>query len=285
MWSNLYFQHHNSSLQCHMIFRNHNNMLIYCSRNISDYYQCRKQLCCTISLWKLFIFQNSLINRHFKRVACVWNRNLSLHYKCLLSLLINLMCPYWIKWILISLKSNKCSVINWTLGHIKTLFVVWYLFCSRIHALNLKMKAESSRSRGRILKSWSSTSVNCRAPQRDSPQRTASSGSGTLTSTTRWSSSLLFLRHLVLTWDEHGKADVCFLGAESDGSGSPASAAEVERCSSGSQDWICLTRVSGDHDSSDLHKYCLAVCTAALFTVNAAPHKLISASALSLGHL
>ncbi len=32
----LYFQHHYSSLQCHMIFRNHNNMLIYCSRNISN---------------------------------------------------------------------------------------------------------------------------------------------------------------------------------------------------------------------------------------------------------
>ncbi len=44
----LYFQHHYSSLQCHMIFRNHNNMLIYCSRHISDYYQCWKQLCCTI---------------------------------------------------------------------------------------------------------------------------------------------------------------------------------------------------------------------------------------------
>ncbi len=25
----LYFQHHYSSLQCHMIFRNHNNILIY----------------------------------------------------------------------------------------------------------------------------------------------------------------------------------------------------------------------------------------------------------------
>ncbi len=33
-------------------FRNHNNMLICCSRNISDYYQCWKQLCCTIFLWK-----------------------------------------------------------------------------------------------------------------------------------------------------------------------------------------------------------------------------------------
>uniref|UniRef100_A0A8C2F690 Tsg N-terminal domain-containing protein n=1 Tax=Cyprinus carpio TaxID=7962 RepID=A0A8C2F690_CYPCA len=36
----LYFQHHYSSLQCHMIFRNHSNMMICCSRNISDYYQC-----------------------------------------------------------------------------------------------------------------------------------------------------------------------------------------------------------------------------------------------------
>ncbi len=29
-----------SSLQCHMIFRNHSNILIFCSRNIYDYYQC-----------------------------------------------------------------------------------------------------------------------------------------------------------------------------------------------------------------------------------------------------
>ncbi len=35
-----------------MIFRNHSNMLICCSRNISDYYQCSKQLSCFIFLWK-----------------------------------------------------------------------------------------------------------------------------------------------------------------------------------------------------------------------------------------
>ncbi len=34
----LYFQHHYSSLQCHMIFRNHNNMLIYCSIIIYYYW-------------------------------------------------------------------------------------------------------------------------------------------------------------------------------------------------------------------------------------------------------
>ncbi len=36
----LYFQHHYSRLQCHMIFRNQYNMLICCSRNMYDYYQC-----------------------------------------------------------------------------------------------------------------------------------------------------------------------------------------------------------------------------------------------------
>ncbi len=51
LWSKLYFQHHYSSLQCHMIFRNHNNMLL---KKHSDYYQCWKQLCCTIFLWKLW---------------------------------------------------------------------------------------------------------------------------------------------------------------------------------------------------------------------------------------
>ncbi len=54
LWSKLNFQHHYSSLQCHMIFRNHSNMLICCSRNISDYYQCWKQLCCPIFLGKLW---------------------------------------------------------------------------------------------------------------------------------------------------------------------------------------------------------------------------------------
>ncbi len=37
LWSKLNFQLHYASLQCHMIFRNHNNMLICCSINNSDY--------------------------------------------------------------------------------------------------------------------------------------------------------------------------------------------------------------------------------------------------------
>ncbi len=64
LWSKLYFQHHYSSLQCHMIFRNHNNILICCSGNISDYYQCWKQLCCTILfLWKLWYIYFFRIHR------------------------------------------------------------------------------------------------------------------------------------------------------------------------------------------------------------------------------
>ncbi len=77
----LYFQHHYSSLQCHMIFRNHNNMLICCSRNISDYYQCSKQLCCTIFLWKLWYILFFRIHRwiesskeqHLFEIEIFWN--------------------------------------------------------------------------------------------------------------------------------------------------------------------------------------------------------------------
>ncbi len=55
----IYSCDHYSSLQCHMIFRNHNNMLICCSRHISDYHQ---MLC-------LIFFYVSLVNRNFKRTA------------------------------------------------------------------------------------------------------------------------------------------------------------------------------------------------------------------------
>ncbi len=72
-----------SSLQCHMIFRNHSNMLICCSKNISLYYQCWKQLCCFVFLWKMiyFIFQHSLMNRKYKRTAFIWNSNIFLQWK------------------------------------------------------------------------------------------------------------------------------------------------------------------------------------------------------------
>ncbi len=64
-----------------MIFRNHNNMLICCSRNISDYYQCWKQLCCTIFLWKLWYILFFRIHRwiesskeqHLFEIETFWN--------------------------------------------------------------------------------------------------------------------------------------------------------------------------------------------------------------------
>ncbi len=49
---------------------NHSNILMFCSRNISDYYQCWKQSCCTIFLLH-FIFHDSLMNRKFKRTAFI----------------------------------------------------------------------------------------------------------------------------------------------------------------------------------------------------------------------
>ncbi len=90
-------------------FRNHSNMMVCCSRNISDYYQWWKQLCCWIFLWKLWyfaIFQDCLMNRKFKRTAVIWNkRSFVKLWMSLLSLWINLMHPCWIK-ALIYFKTN-----------------------------------------------------------------------------------------------------------------------------------------------------------------------------------
>ncbi len=73
-----------------MIFRNHYNMLICCSTNISDYYQCWKQLCCTIFLWKLWyilffrihrLIESSKEQRLFEIEICCNYLNLSLLIK------------------------------------------------------------------------------------------------------------------------------------------------------------------------------------------------------------
>ncbi len=49
----LNFQHHYASLQCNMIFINHSNILICCSRNI--FVITLKQFCCLMFLWRLWI--------------------------------------------------------------------------------------------------------------------------------------------------------------------------------------------------------------------------------------
>jgi len=46
------FQHRYSSLQCHDPSEIISNMMIWCSENISDYYQFCKQLCCPKIVWK-----------------------------------------------------------------------------------------------------------------------------------------------------------------------------------------------------------------------------------------
>ncbi len=87
-------------------------IIICCSRNISDYYQWWKQLYCWIFLWKLI--QDSLMNRRFKRTTFIWNRNGHI-INILLSHLINLMCPFWIKVLLYTVyiyKKTEPKLLN-----------------------------------------------------------------------------------------------------------------------------------------------------------------------------
>ncbi len=87
LWSKLYFQHHYCSLQCHMIFRNHNNMLIWCSRTFLIIINV-ENINIFVETVMHFIFQDSQMNRKFKRTAFIWNR---VFCNIILTLLINLM--------------------------------------------------------------------------------------------------------------------------------------------------------------------------------------------------
>ncbi len=55
-------------------FRNHNNMLICCSRKTYSY-QCWKQCCLIFVIPGRFVHRDSLINKMFKRSAFIWNKN------------------------------------------------------------------------------------------------------------------------------------------------------------------------------------------------------------------
>ncbi len=77
-------------------FRNHSNILICFSKNISDYYQCWNQLCCLIFLWKLW-FQDSLMNWKFRRTAFVWNINIFSIINVLTVTFDQFNDPCWIK--------------------------------------------------------------------------------------------------------------------------------------------------------------------------------------------
>ncbi len=72
-------------------YKNHSNMLICCSRNISYYYQCWKQLCCLIVGTDTFWWVE-----RFKRTAYI--------YKSFVTLtLISWMHPCWVKVISVTL--------------------------------------------------------------------------------------------------------------------------------------------------------------------------------------
>ncbi len=51
-WQSWIFSSHYCVISVTCYFRNHSNTLIWCLSNISYYYECWKQLCCFICLWK-----------------------------------------------------------------------------------------------------------------------------------------------------------------------------------------------------------------------------------------
>ncbi len=72
----MYYQHHYCSLQCHMIFRNHNNILL------KKHFRLLSMLN-TVVLHDIFaetmmyvVFQDSQMNRKLTRAAFIWNRNI-----------------------------------------------------------------------------------------------------------------------------------------------------------------------------------------------------------------
>ncbi len=124
-------------------FRNYSNMLICCSINISDSYQCWKQLCCFIFLWKvgyiLCFGTDESSKEHLFEMEILCNI-----INALLSLLINLMHPWLIKSIHLFKKSLTdpknviCKPCNTLLSHYTTvtllktltkLMVPLYLVC------------------------------------------------------------------------------------------------------------------------------------------------------------
>ncbi len=65
-------------------FRNQYNMLICCSRNISCYYLIIKKvvLLCIFVETVIVLFQDSFMNRKFKRTEFIWNKNVLKQYEC-----------------------------------------------------------------------------------------------------------------------------------------------------------------------------------------------------------
>ncbi len=77
--------HHSSGLQCHMIFRNHNNMLIY--------YECCNSSYCFWNIWYVFLWWIQSLKEYLFKILIFYNN--------LLWLVVHLAHPSWIQ-ILIS---------------------------------------------------------------------------------------------------------------------------------------------------------------------------------------
>ncbi len=67
--------HHSSSLQCHVIFRNHNNMLIY--------YECCNSSYCFWNIWYFFLWWIQSLKEYLFKILIFYN-NRSLYYDLLL---------------------------------------------------------------------------------------------------------------------------------------------------------------------------------------------------------
>ncbi len=106
-------------------FRKKSNMLIYCSRNISYYYQCWKQLCCIILLWKFwyFFFLSEFLNEYKVQKKSIYVNMFC--NMCLLSFVINWMHPGWIK-VLIYYWKNEPTHILWTVVKLLNFLLLWH---------------------------------------------------------------------------------------------------------------------------------------------------------------
>ncbi len=108
----------------HMIFRNHNNMLICCSRNISDYYQCWKQLCCFVVFVVYFIFLDSLMNKTALETSlqAICHTFSSLNVSCV-GLFLNSFLSTFTDW--------KCVAYVWLKPH----FLMRIYYCCSLFSL------------------------------------------------------------------------------------------------------------------------------------------------------
>ncbi len=96
------------SLQCHMILQKYSNMLICCSRNISDYYQCWKQ-------WRCFMLVEMMIQLFQDKKIKILTPNIwTVLYVSIAAEQRHFICPDW----LFSLLLQTFIVLNKGKSHL-----------------------------------------------------------------------------------------------------------------------------------------------------------------------